>query len=80
MRWAWVLLVGTAIACEDDNPCGKDADGDVIPVCVYTQGEGSPSYCPDDQFVSADGCASCGCGPNGQITCTDNLFCDDTEE
>ncbi len=79
MRFAsvWLLM---AIACEDDTPCGTDPDGDVIPVCVYTEGMGSPSYCPDDQWVSDDGCSSCGCGPNGQIVCTDSLFCVEVTE
>ncbi|MEN0067897.1 MAG: hypothetical protein AAGA48_37555 [Myxococcota bacterium] len=77
MRWGWVWVMALfAMACEDEGPCGTDADGDIIPVCIYTDAMGDPEYCPGDQFVSDDGCASCGCGPNGQITCTDDLFCE----
>lgn len=78
--WGWTFLAASVVAgCGEDAPCGIDGDGDIIPVCIYTDADDDPMFCPNDQWVSADGCSSCGCGPDGEIICTDDLFCGGAE-
>lgn len=68
----FVLLLGGAVACADQGPCGLDGEGNEIPSCAVDGAPNEGLYCPSQHWGSDDGCNSCGCSPDGSIVCTEN--------
>ena len=72
MRAAWLLMVGAlGVGCKGEPPCVDD-EGEEVPFCEveFSDLPEPLLYCPGDHWGAEDGCNSCGCDADGNVTCT----------